>query len=149
MVLFTHLYLKELSFIFCCPLLEPCFLTASALFLITSTFCRGCVDNLLAIITRNLCNLLLIFFYCEGCHALVEEINSYQLHPEKRSFIQTPRTQPRHRTPKKLCIVGGLSGFDSPDRYLNRMDYCYLEDEEKWGEMPSMSVARESAGMGI
>lgn len=82
----------------------------------------------------------------KGCQALIEEIDNYQLHPEKRCFIQTLRTQPRQNTPKKLCIAGGLSGFDSPDRYLNRMDYFYLEDEEKWGEMQSMSVARESAG---
>jgi len=82
-----------------------------------------------------------------GCDALVEEINSYQLHPEKRTIINTQRTQPRHRTPKKLCVVGGLSGFDSPDRYLNSADYFYLEDEEKWQEMAPMCVARESAGM--
>lgn len=82
-----------------------------------------------------------------GCQALIEEIDNYQLHPEKRCFIQTLRTQPRQNTPKKLCIAGGLSGFDSPDRYLNRMDYFYLEDEEKWGEMQSMSVARESAAV--
>lgn len=82
-----------------------------------------------------------------GCQALIEEINNYQLHPEKRCFIQTPRTRPRHNTPKKLCIAGGLSGFDSPDRYLNRIDYFYLENEENWGEMQSMSVARESAAV--
>lgn len=82
-----------------------------------------------------------------GCDALVEEINSYQLHPEKRTIINTQRTQPRYKTPKKLCVIGGLSGFDSPDRYLNSADYFYLEDEEKWQEMAPMCVARESAGM--
>ena len=61
-------------------------------------------------------------------------------------MIHTPRTQPRHRTPKKLCVVGGLSGFDSPARYSNRTDYFYLEDEEKWQEMAPICIARESAG---
>lgn len=84
---------------------------------------------------------------CTGCDGLVEEINSYQLHPEKRTIINTQRTQPRYKTPKKLCVIGGLSGFDSPDRYLNSADYFYLEDEEKWQEMAPMCVARESAGM--
>ena len=62
-------------------------------------------------------------------------------------MIQTPRTHPRNRTPKKLYIVGGLSGFDSPDRYLNRADSFYLGDETEWQQMASIHVARESAGM--
>ncbi|KAL9956895.1 hypothetical protein ACROYT_G038449 [Oculina patagonica] len=99
-------------------------------------------------------NLLIKFLGSEfeelkktGCDALVDEINSYQLHPEKRAIIHTPRTQPRHRTPKKLCVVGGLSGFDSPDRYLNRTDYFKLENEEKWQEMAPLCTARESAAV--
>jgi len=40
-----------------------------------------------------------------------------------------------------------LSGFDSPERYLNRADYFYVKDENKWQQMVSMNVARESAGM--
>lgn len=83
---------------------------------------------------------------CTGCDALVEEINSYQLHPEKRTTIHTQRTQSRNKTPKKLCVVGGLSGFDSPDSYLNSADCFYLKDENKWQEMAPMCVARESAG---
>lgn len=83
---------------------------------------------------------------CTGCDALVEEINSYQLHPEKRTTIHTQRTRSRNKTPKKLCVVGGLSGFDSPDSYLNSADCFYLKDENKWQEMAPMCVARESAG---
>ena len=89
---------------------------------------------------------LIFILLCSGCEALVEEINTYQLHPEKRALLQTPRTTPRNTTPKTLCIVGGLSGFDSPDRYLNRADVLCLEDEKKWGKMASMREARESAG---
>ena len=90
-------------------------------------------------------HLIFILLY-SGCEALVEEINTYQLHPEKRVLLQTPRTTPRNTTPKTLCILGGLSGFDSPDRYLNRADFLCLEDEKKWGQMAFMREARESAG---
>lgn len=83
---------------------------------------------------------------CTGCDSLVEEINSYQLHPEKRTTIHTQQTQSRNKTPKKLCVVGGLSGFDSPDSYLNSVDCFHLKDENKWQEMAPMCVARESAG---
>jgi len=40
-----------------------------------------------------------------------------------------------------------LSGFDSPERYLNRADYFYVKDENKWQQMVSMNVARESAAV--
>lgn len=67
-----------------------------------------------------------------GCDVFVEEINFYQFYFEKRIIINIQRIQFRYKIFKKLCVIGGLFGFDSFDRYLNSVDYFYLEDEEKW-----------------
>ena len=93
-----------------------------------------------------------LFFHliCIGCSKYLEEAKIYQLQPEQRSVLHSTRTKPRKNFSQKLCVVGGLAGFEGQDAYLNRLDCAEVRpdmiEDLVWSPKQSMEVARESAG---
>lgn len=78
------------------------------------------------------------------CSKLIMEAFQYQLLPERRSMLQSPRTCPRKSTVGHLYAVGGMDankGAMSIEKFDIRVN--------KWSHVANMSVRRLQFGVAV